>query len=58
MENGMGREGGGAKLGGLSLAKAEGDIMGLPRCMFNWRKLLSKAKDVWEVLLQDGLMCS
>lgn len=54
----MGREGGGAELGRLSLATAKVDIMGRQRCMCNWRKLLSEAKDVWEVLLQGSLVCS
>lgn len=54
----MRREGGAAELGRLSLATAEGDIVGPPRkCMFNWRKLLSEARDAYKVLLQDSLLC-
>lgn len=52
----MGQEGGGAELGRLSLATAKGDIMRCQRCVCNWRKLLSEAKDVWEVLLQGSLV--
>lgn len=51
-EKGKGRKGGGAGLGRLSLATAEGDSVGLSEgAWFNWRKLLSEARDADRVLL-------